>query len=97
MDAVSEDGSGLHVRQAARKRADSAKIADFTQLVTVAGRPNAIRVFTANEDAEARQYALDTGGIVVPLPLPPPRGYVVGPDGHLVPQPAIVDAIAADL
>lgn len=87
MDAVSEDVTVVPFRQAARTRADSRKIADFTLLVRVPGRPGAIRAFTATEDAEARQYAIDTGGIVIPLPLPPPRGYVVGPNGHLIPEP----------
>lgn len=60
---------------------------DFTLLVTVPGQPEPIRVFTASEEPEAHQYATDTGGTVVPLPLPPPDGYTAGPDWGLIPQP----------
>ena len=48
MSAVTEDGSGLSVRQTPRKRA-YAEIKDFTMLVRVPGDPAAVRVFT---DAE---------------------------------------------
>jgi len=65
---VTEDGSGLHVRQTPRKRS-SAEIKDFTLLVRVPGEPAAVRVFTAAERADADTYAAETGGTVVPLPL----------------------------
>lgn len=78
------DPSPHHVVQKPRRRTD-ATVSDFTMMVTVPGRPEAIRVFTATEDTEARQYATDTGGTVVPLPLTPPTGYTTGPDGNLVP------------
>lgn len=97
MDAVSEDSSGRHFRQAARKRVNSATIGDLTLMVKVPGQPAAIRVFTATEDAEARQYATEMGGIVVPLPLAPPRGYVVGSDGHLIPERVTADTSMANL
>lgn len=68
MSAVTEDGSGLSVRQTPRKRA-SAEIKDFTILVRVPGDPAAVRVFTDVERADADTYAADTGGTVIPLPL----------------------------
>lgn len=76
-----------HVVQKPRKRNGDAQVSDFTMMVKVPGRPQAIRVFTATEDAEAHQYANDTGGTVVALPLSPPDGYGVGPNGHLIPEP----------
>ncbi|MGJ6127142.1 hypothetical protein QN239_31645 [Mycolicibacterium sp. Y3] len=93
---MSEDNSGLSVRQAPRKRTDNAQVVDFTLMVTVPGQPEAIRVFTASEESEAHRYATDTGGTVVPLPLPPPDGYTAGPDGHLIPQPTVACASTAD-
>lgn len=69
MRPVTEDGSGLHVRQTPRKRA-SAEIKDFTMMVFVPGQPAAVRVFTDAERADADTYAADTGGNMVPLPLP---------------------------
>jgi hypothetical protein len=69
MSVVTEDGSGLSVRQTPRKR-PSAEIKDFTMMVRVPGQPAAVRVFTATERADADTYAADTGGTVVPLPLP---------------------------
>lgn len=68
MGAVTEDGSGLSVRQIPRKRA-SAEIRDFTMMVRVPGDPAAVRVFTDVERADADTYAADTGGTVIPLPL----------------------------
>lgn len=68
MSAVTEDGSGLHVRQAPRKQIGDVKIADFTLLVHVPGHPDAVRVFTDAERVEADTYAAESGGIVVPLP-----------------------------
>ena len=69
MGAVTEDGSDLNVRQSPRKRAP-AEIKDFTLLVRVPGDPGAVRVFTDAEHADADTYAADTGGTVIPLPLP---------------------------
>ena len=71
MSAVTEDGSGLSVRQTPRKRAP-AEIKDFTMMVRVPGDPAAVRVFTDAERSDADTYAADTGGTVVPLPLPAP-------------------------
>jgi hypothetical protein len=87
---VSEPGelSPHHVVQKPRKPTN-AQVSDFTMMVKVPGRPQVIRVFTATEDAEAHQYANDTGGSVVPLPLPPPDGYIVGSNGHLVPESTV--------
>ena len=70
--AMSDDDSGLHVRQTPRKRTGEAQIADFTMLVRVPGQPAAVRVFTDAERAAADTYAAATGGTVVPLPLPTP-------------------------
>jgi hypothetical protein len=69
MSAVTEDGSGISVRQTPRKR-PSAEIKDFTMMVRVPGQPAAVRVFTDAERADADTYA--AGGTVVPLPLPTP-------------------------
>jgi hypothetical protein len=66
-------------------------------MVKVPGRPEAIRVSTATEVADAQQYANTVGGTVVPLPLPLPDGYTVGPDGHHVPQPSATCAGMAHL
>jgi hypothetical protein len=79
------DAAPHHVVQQKPRRRTDAKVSDFTMMVRVPGRPEAIRMFTAAEDAEARQYATDTGGSVVPLPLAPPAGYTAGPDGNLAP------------
>lgn len=83
---MSDDVGGLSVRQGPRKRAGDVRVADFTLLVRVEGRPAAVRVFTDDEADEAAQYAASTGGVVVPLPLSPPTGYVRAPDGSLVPE-----------
>lgn len=85
---MSDDVGGLSVRQGPRKRAGDVRVADFTLLVRVEGRPAAVRVFTDDEADEAAQYAASTGGVVVPLPLSPPAGYVRGPDGSLLPEGA---------
>ena len=66
------DPSPHHVVQRPRKRTDQVQVSDFTMLVRVPGRPDAIRVFTDAEAEEANRYAAETGGTVVPLPLPPP-------------------------
>jgi hypothetical protein len=66
---MSDEDSGLHVRQTPRKRTGEAKIADFTLLVRIPGQPAAVRVFTDAEQAEAACYASEVAGVVVPLPL----------------------------
>ncbi|WP_079632893.1 hypothetical protein [Mycobacteroides abscessus] len=87
---MSDDVGGLSVRQGPRKRAGDMRVADFTLLVRVEGQPAAVRVFTDDEADEAAQYAARTGGVVVPLPLSPPAGYVVrGADGSLIPEAAV--------
>lgn len=58
-------------------------IADFTLLVRVPGRPDAVRVFTDDEADDAAAYAAATGGSIAELPLAPPAGYVVADDGSL--------------
>ncbi|SKK91503.1 Uncharacterised protein [Mycobacteroides abscessus subsp. massiliense] len=82
---MSDDGAGLQVRQTPRKRTGELSVADFTMLVRVPGRPALVRAYTDEERDEAARYAADAGGVVVPLPLSPPAGYRVGPDGTLVP------------
>lgn len=90
MGPMSDDVGGL-VRPAEpaqaspRKRAGDARVADFTLLVPVPGQPAAVRVIPDDEADEAAKYAADSGGVVVPLPLSPPSGYVAGPDGTLIP------------
>lgn len=82
---MTQDAHPHHVVQKPRKRAEPVTVGDLTMLVRVPGRPHESRPFTAAEEAEAHQYAADTGGDVVPLPLAPPSGYTVGADGNLVP------------
>lgn len=84
-DVMTDDSSGLHVRQTPRNRASDLQVADFTIMVRGPGRPPAVGVFTAAEHAEAAQYADEIGGEVVPLPLSPPVGYIRGGDGTLIP------------
>lgn len=98
MDYVTEPGDPAphHVVQKPQRRTD-AKVSDFTMMVTVPDHPEAIRVFTAAQDAEAHQYAAETGGTVVPLPLAPPDGYTAGPGGSLVPVLPPTCAGMADL
>lgn len=67
--AVSEP-TPFHSREIPKRR--GVKIADLTSMVRVPGRPAAIRVFTADEDADAREYAENEGGEYVPLPVPHP-------------------------
>jgi hypothetical protein len=71
MGAVTEDGGGMNVRQAPRRRA-AAAVKGFSTMVRVPGRPGAARVFTDAERSEAEAYAAETGGSVVPLPLSQP-------------------------
>lgn len=73
MGQVTENASPHphHVVQKPRKRTTPVEVADFTMLVKVPGQPEAIKAFTDDEAEEARKYAADTGGTVVPLPLPP--------------------------
>jgi hypothetical protein len=63
-----DDATPMHIRQS-RRRADTSGISDLTALVTVPGRPDAVRAFTEAEAGEAARYAADTGGNIVPLPL----------------------------
>lgn len=65
MSAMSEDSNNLHIRQSPR----GAQVADFTMLVHVPGRPAAVRVYTDHEHEEAKRYACESRGVVVPLPL----------------------------
>ena len=84
---MSDDGSGLQVRQSPRKRTGDVYVSDITSMVRVPGQPAAVRVYTDAERDEADQYAAETGGEVVPLPVsPPPPGYAAGPDGALIPD-----------
>ncbi len=83
---MSDDDSGLHVRQSPRNRMREAQIADFTMLVRVPGQPAAVRVYTDAEEGEAARYASEVGGVVVPLPLSPPAGHTPGPRGSLIPS-----------
>lgn len=81
---MTEDSS--YVVQKPRKRTDTVEIADFTMLVRVPGRPEAVSVFTDAEAEEANRYAAETGGAVVALPLDPPSGYELDEaSGVLVP------------
>lgn len=72
---MSDDDSGLHVRQTPRKRTGELSVADFTMLVRVPGQPAAVRVYTDAEQGAAARYASEVGGVVVPLPLSPRFGY----------------------
>jgi hypothetical protein len=83
---MSDDDSGLHVRQTPSKRTGEAQMADFTMLVRVPGQPTAVRIYTDDEYSEAAHYASEVGGVVVPLPLSPPAGYIPGPSGSLIPS-----------
>lgn len=66
---VNENVASLHVRPARHRSEDVVGVGDFTMLVSVAGRPGAVRVFTDAESDEAPHYAVETGGKIVPLPL----------------------------
>lgn len=83
---MSDEDSGLQVRQTPRTRTEQAQIADFTTLVCVPGQPAAVRVYTDAEQAQAARYASEVGGAVVPLPLSPPTGYTPRPEGALIPS-----------
>lgn len=48
-------------------------------LVSVPENPAAARAFTADEAAEARQYAAEQGGHCYPLPLPGPTSSAESP------------------
>ncbi|OFJ50926.1 hypothetical protein BEL07_25505 [Mycolicibacterium grossiae] len=82
---MTADAHPHHTVQKPRRRTDPVDVADFTMLVRVPDRPDLIRSFTDAEESEAHKYASETGGSVVPLPLPPPSGYTVDPDGNLIP------------
>lgn len=66
MVAMSEP-SPLVERRAPARRRDN-KVSDFTLIVRVPGKPAAVRVFTADEAADAAEYAEATGGAVENLP-----------------------------
>lgn len=77
---MSDDAAHMHIRQSPRRRTDTGGISDFATLVTVPGRPDAVRAFTEAETAsgEAARYAADTGGDIVSLPLSaPPSDHAV--------------------
>lgn len=57
------DAPGLSERRPPARRRDT-KVGDFTLVVRVPGNPSAIRVFTADEAADAVEYAKTTGGAV---------------------------------
>ncbi|MGJ6127445.1 hypothetical protein QN239_33230 [Mycolicibacterium sp. Y3] len=65
-----------HVRQSPRSRHGKVEVRDFTLLVRVPRQPAAVQVFTDDERDEAATYAGQTGGVIVPLPLPLPESYV---------------------
>lgn len=83
---MSEDASGLAVRQSPRKRTGDLQVSDFTMMVRVSGRPAAVAVYTDADHAEAVRYAAEVGGEIVPLPLAPPAGYIAGASGSLIPR-----------
>lgn len=85
MGLMTEDGSGLQVRQSPRKRSADIGATDFTMMVSVPGQPAAVRVYTDDERDEAERYAAALGGTIVPLPLAPAAGYTAGPNGSLIP------------
>lgn len=93
---MTADAHPHHVVQKPRKRTEALTVADITMLVRVPGRPQEIRAFTDAEESEARQYAANTGGTVVPLPTSPPTGYTTNADGALVPKLAPTCAGMAD-
>ena len=82
---MSDDGSGLSVRQSPRKRSDDLRVADFTLMVRVPGDPAAVRCYTDAEHDDAARYAAEVEGTIVPLPLSPPTDYTEGPNGSSVP------------
>jgi hypothetical protein len=92
MGLMTEDGSGLQVRESPRKRGADVGVADFTMMVRVPGQPAAVHVYTDDDRDEAERYAEAVGGTLVPLPPAPPAGYTEGPTGSLVPiAPAVTE------
>ncbi len=83
---MNDDSAAPPSRVSPRKRNQSISVADITMLVRVPGKPTAIRAFTDDERELAAEYAAETGGEIVPLPLSPPAGYIPGPQGFPVPQ-----------
>lgn len=73
-----EDDSAAtrHIRQSPRKRNQAVSVEDITLMVRVPGQPAAVRVFTDDEKEDASQYAAQTGGSIIPLPLPTPDGQI---------------------
>ncbi|GAT10360.1 uncharacterized protein RMCN_3493 [Mycolicibacterium novocastrense] len=74
MSGVTDAPTSHHVRQGPRKRSAEVTVADFTMLVRIPTKPATFRAFTADEEAEARSFAEENGGTVVPLPLPMSEG-----------------------
>lgn len=67
---VVSEPTPVHSREIPRRR--GGKTADVTSMVRVPGRPTALRVFTADEEDNAREYAKTEGGEYVPLPVADP-------------------------
>lgn len=65
------DAPGLSERRPPARRRD-AKVGDFTMIVRVPGKPDAVRVFTPDEADEAAQYAAANASTVDPLPAVTP-------------------------
>ena len=82
---MSDDSSGLTIRQSRPKRTADRRVAEFTMMVRVPGRPLMVGVYTDAERAEAAQYAAEVGGEVIPLPLSLPAGYTADPSGLPIP------------
>ncbi|WP_301122990.1 hypothetical protein [Mycolicibacterium fortuitum] len=80
---MTED-SGSYVVKRPRKRTDDGAIADYTMMVRVPGRPDALCVFTDEQVEEAERYAADNGGTIVPLSCDPPPGYTVDEAGGVL-------------
>ena len=74
MSGVTDAPTSHHVRQGPRKRSAEVTVADFTMLVRIPTKPATFRAFTADEEAEARSFAEENRGTVVPLPLPMSEG-----------------------
>jgi len=64
---MSDDGAGLHVRQAPRRGPGELSVADLTMLVRVPGQPTAVRVCSDDERVEAARYAAEVWGSTAPF------------------------------
>jgi hypothetical protein len=62
-------------------------------MVRVPGRPAAVAVYTDAEHEGATRYASEVGGEIVPLPLAPPAGYIVGPIGSPAPLTRVAEQV----